>query len=138
MLLDEIKRIKSTKRDLRNFGLTIGIVLLILSCLLYILKSEINLYLLTGGLIFIIFGLLIPPVLKPFQKVWMTLAIILNWFMTRIILSILFYFVLTPIGFARKIFGKKSLDLKYDKKQESYWNYREYKKFNKVDYEKQF
>ena len=138
MLLEEIKSIKSDKRDLRNFGLTIGIALGLLSALLWWKGKgsyEIFIYI---SLAFIILGLVLPRILKPLQIAWMTFAVILGWFMTRLILSVLFYIVFTGISLLAKLFGKKFLDLKIDKSKTSYWSYRESKPFNKNDYERQF
>lgn len=79
-----------------------------------------------------------PSVLKPLQKAWMTLAVILGWIMTRVILSILFYLVFTAIGGISRLLGKQFLDLKIDPSINSYWIKREPKTFNKSGYEKQF
>jgi hypothetical protein len=68
----------------------------------------------------------------------MTLAILIGWFMTRIILSILFYLVLTPTRLLARLFGKQFLDLKMDNSKKSYWNYRESKELKKSEYERQF
>ena len=138
MLRDDIKNIKSSTKDLTKFGITVGIALVIPGCILLFLKRENYPYFLFCGLVFILSGLVIPRILKPIQKIWLTMAVIIGWFMTRVILSILFYFVLTPIGLILRIFGKKFLELKYEKSQQSYWNYREAKEFKKIDYERQF
>ena len=62
----------------------------------------------------------------------------MGWVMTRVILTILFFTVLTPLGFIAKLFGKNFLDLKLDKEQNSYWEIREKKEIKPIDYEKQF
>jgi len=68
----------------------------------------------------------------------MTLALLLGWFTSRVILTILFYLVLTPIGFIAKIFGKKFLSLKIDDGAKSYWEKREVKSTDLTEYERQF
>lgn len=137
MLLEEIKNIKSEKKDLRNFGLTIGIAAAVLSGLLW-WKGK-DTYTIFGILsaAFLFFGFLLPNLLKPLQKAWMTLAVIIGFVMTRVILSILFYIVFTIIGVLSRLFGKQFLDLKMDRMQNSYWIKRE-KKIDKSSYEKQF
>ena len=62
----------------------------------------------------------------------------MGWFMTRVILSLLFYLVVTPIGLIARLSGNQFLDVKMDDSQTSYWNYRKTKKDEKEDYEKQF
>jgi len=140
VLLEEIKNIKSEKRDLRNFGITIGIALGILGGLLWCRGRDTYSYFLIFSAAFILFGLVMPALLKPLQKAWMTLAVIMGWFMTRLILAVLFYLVFTPIGILSKLFGNKFLDLKVEKSNKSYWIYKEKETlpFNKSKYEKQF
>ena len=138
MLLDEIKNIKSSKRDLRNFGLTLGIIFFVLGGLFFWFGKGAYPYLLLLGIGFILPGLFIPRALLPIQKIWMTIAIIIGWLMPRVILSVLFYLMFTSIGFISKLFNKQFLDLKIDKSEKSYWNYRDKRKLDSSEYEKQF
>jgi len=137
-IFSEIKNIKESSADLRKFGATIGIVLLVIAAIL--LWTGKPAYPVWGviGIVFIIAGLLFPAALKPLNKVWMTLAIILGWVMTRVILSILFYFALTSLRFIAMIFNKRFLNLKIDHSAASYWEKREKKPFDPSTYERQF
>ena len=137
-LKEEIKNIKSGKRELRQFGITIGIVLGLLGGLFFLRQKDFYAYFLIFSAAFFISALVLPALLKPVQKIWMSLAIGIGWFMTRVILTILFYLVVTPIGILAKIFGKRFLDLKFDKNTDSYWIARESVKFDKRSYENQF
>ena len=138
MLLHDINNIKSTRKDLRNFGFVIGTFLAGLGGFLFWSGKDTYVYFLISGVVFLLLGLLIPVVLLPLQKVWMAISVILGWFMTRVILSVLFYLVLTPLGLLTRLFKKQFLDLKIDKSQESYWNYRSIKEFDPGEYERQF
>ena len=138
MILEEIRNIKSEKSDLRKFGLIVGIVLGVLGGLLWWRGKDTWLIFIYISGALIILGLALPRILRPLQKAWMTLAVIMGWFMTRVILSILFYLVFTSIGLFSKLFGKQFLDLKYNNGRESYWIKREPRPFNKSNYEKQF
>ena len=138
MLKEEFKNIQETKKDLRKFGLTVGgVLLLIAALLLYFEKPSAPYFGVIGGILFLA-GLLIPQVLKPLNKIWMGLAIVLGFFMSRLILTILFYLILTPIAFIAKIVGKKFLILKYDKSANTYWEKRTHIQKITVDYERQF
>ena len=137
-MLEEIKNIKSEKRDLRKFGITIGIILLIITGFLFWKEKESFQILLTFGVTFCILGIAIPFILKPIYWVWMLFAIILGWIMTRVILSLLFYIIFTPIGLILQFFGKQFLELRWDKSKESYWNFRTNEHLKKENYEKQF
>ena len=83
-------------------------------------------------------GFLVPIILKPIYLVWMIFAVILGWFMTRFILSLLFYLVITPIGLVLRIMGKDLLELRKEEVQDSYWNMRDSEKEQNQNYEKQF
>ena len=138
MIVEEIRNIKSGKSDLRKFGITMGIVLILFGGLFLWRDKDYYIYLFIIAAAFIIPGLAAPVVLKPAYKVWMTIAIILGWIMTRVILSILFYLVVTPTGWLGWLFGKQFLDLKIDKDVSSYWIHKKPTKFDKTDYERQF
>ena len=137
-MLEEIKHIKTGKKDLRSFGVTIGIILLLVAgFLFYREKESFQTFLYIAG-VFIGLALILPSMLKPIYIVWMTFAVILGWFMTRVILSLLFYVIITPIGLVLRIFGKDFLDLKKQAVQGSYWNQRDSNFEKNQNYEKQF
>ena len=137
-MLEEIKNIKSEKSDLRKFGITIGVILLIISGFLYWKEKEsFQIFLIVGSVLFVL-GIVIPVILKPIYWIWMIFATILGWIMTRVILSLLFYIIVTPIGLIPRFFGKQFLELRWDKSKESYWNFRTNEHLKKENYEKQF
>ncbi len=137
-ILSEIKSIKETPAALKKFGLTIGVALLIITALLFWLNKSS--YTVWGiiGLLFILTAMFFPVVLKPLNKIWMSLAILLGWIMTRVILSVLFYLAITPLRFIALAFNKKFLDLKIDPSAKTYWEKREKKKIDPSTYERQF
>ena len=139
MLRKEIKHIQSSRKDLRSFGLVVGGVLAVIGAVFFWFNKPAYPYPLGIGVALILSGLLIPNLLKPLQKVWMTIAIILGWFMTRVILTVLYYTVFTFIGKTGKLFGKQFIEINWDKSQNTYWNYRELNEvIDKTVYEKQF
>ncbi|MFH1395211.1 MAG: SxtJ family membrane protein [Candidatus Omnitrophota bacterium] len=113
---------KTTKKDLRQFGIVLGIVLAAFGTI-HFLKHHINAYkwffsFSAGSLIF---GIFFPEKLKPVFKVFIKIAHAIGWFNTRVILLIVYYFIVTPIGFLMKVFGKDILDIKIDRTAKSYW-----------------
>jgi hypothetical protein len=138
MLKEEIKGIQSSKKDLRNFGLVVGGVLLLLGVLLLWRGKGSYPVFLACGTVLLLAGVLAPSLLKPIQRPWMILATGLGWLSTRIILSVLFYAILTPIGFFSRLWGKRFLSLRPDTSLKSYWNYREQRKPKPEEYERQF
>ena len=136
-MLEEIKNIPYSKRDIRSFGITMGIILFIISGLLMYYNKEIYQIIGIIALTFVGLGLIIPVVLKPLYFVWMTFAAILGWVMTRVILSLVFYLIITPIGLLTKLLGEDFLALKRVE-SDSYWNYRDSAEELNQNYEKQF
>lgn len=133
---NEVKLLNVSKMILRKFGLLVGGVFLLIGFLINnSSQSSIGtIFLLMGGLL-LIFGLLLPNSLSVVYKVWMSLAFVLGWVMSRVLLIILFYGVITTIGYIAKIMGKKFLDLKFEPNKNSYW----IKKSDaKIDYSKMY
>lgn len=139
MIVEEIKNIRSGKKELRKFGITMGTVIGIIGGLLFWREKTYYIYFLGVSFAFFLFGFAIPFILKPIHKFWMGLAVLMSWVMTRVILSILFYFGITPISFLARLFGKDFLGLKFNKNtKSSYWILKERKKLERESYEKQY
>ena len=136
-MFEEIKNIKTSSKDIRSFGITIGIILFIISAILFFYDKSIYQIIAYTGSGFISLGLIIPILLKPIYILWMTFAVILGWVMTRLILSAVFYLIITPIGIITRLLGEDFLNLKKNK-TDSYWNNRESLEELNQDYEKQF
>lgn len=117
----EIVKLPTTPKDLRKFAITMAVVLGFLSALTWYKDSWSFPYLLGLAIAFLGFGLLKPTFLKPVYIGWMTLAIFLGFFMTRIILSLLYYSVFSIGGLIVRITGKDMLDERYDADAETYW-----------------
>jgi len=135
---EEIRNIKSGKKEVRQFGITIGIVLGLLGGLLFLRQKDFYAYFLIFSAAFFVSALVLPALLKPVQKVWMSLAIVIGWFMTRVILTVLFYLVVTPIAIVARIFGKRFLDTALNRDVNSYWITRKPAAVEKEGYENQF
>jgi hypothetical protein len=138
MFKEEFQNIKETKRDLRKFGLTVGGVLLGISVLLFFFEKSSAIYFTIIGVLLFISGIIVPQILKPLNKIWMGLAIILGFFMSRIIITFLFYIALTPISIIAKLVGKKFMILNFNKSAKTYWEKRTIIKKKPIDYERQF
>jgi hypothetical protein len=135
---NEFKEIKSGKKQLREFGLTIGIILVILGGIAVWRGKCAGIPLLTLGTVLIVLGLGAPEVLKVPQKLWMALAVVIGFFMSRLVLAVLFYAVITPIGIIMKLFGKDVLDERINKGAASYWTERPAGEKSKESYENQY
>jgi hypothetical protein len=89
-MLEEIKNINGSKKDLRNFGLLIGLILVLLGGVLFWKEKASYFYFLVIGFILVGTGIFVPNVNKPIYQVWMTFANMIGWIMTRVVLAILY------------------------------------------------
>jgi len=137
MIWEEIKAIQSSRKDIRNFAFTVGGVLLAIGVLRgHHHKPGAAVWMALGGLL-ITAGLAAPEALRPLQKAWMSLAVVMGWVSSRVVLTALYYGVLSPLSLACRLSGKKFLDLKIDRSQKTYWNLRAAEPLDKSAYEKQ-
>jgi len=138
MLKDELKYIDKSDDAVKKTGLTVGVVLILVSLLLWYLGKNSFMYFSIVGGLFVILAFIAIPILRPFHKLWMMLALLMGFVMSRVILTLLYYLVLTPIGLLAKLVGKKFLSLGFDKKAKTYWENRENVIKQQIDYERQF
>jgi hypothetical protein len=139
VIRQEIKELKTGTKELRQFGLLVGGVFAALGIVYYLRGKAIFPWFVVpgGGLIFS--GLFFPKVLKLVYLVWMTLAIVMGFVISHVLLTALFYLAVTPVGLLARLCGKDFLGLKLDRKAKTYWIARErVKERSKLDYEQQF
>lgn len=114
--------IDPTKKDLRNFGLIMGGMLPLIFGLLIPWIWDFNMpsWPWIASLIFVSLALALPQALKVVYKYWLKFAHVLGWVNTHIILTIVFYFIIMPTGFVMKLFRKDVMKRKYDRQCQSY------------------
>ena len=137
-MYDDLKNIRKDNKAIRDFGILIGFILLIIAGILFYKERESYELIILLGIASIGLGLVMPIILKPFYLVWMIFATILGWIMTRLILGLLFYIIVSPIGLISRLFGKRFLELKNSSINSSYWNYKNSHRISHKDLEKQF
>jgi len=121
MIREEIKGLKTGTRELRNFGLLVGAVLVALGLLFLIRGKARYPYFIAPGILLLLFGAVFPRALKYFYFAWMSLAIVFGFIVSTLILTLFFILVITPIGLAARLFGKDFLRLKLDRRESTYW-----------------
>ncbi len=104
----------SQDKQLRFFGLLVGGIFVILAVWPPVLRNETpRFWALMLGFALITPAIISPGVLKWPYRVWMQVGYVLGWLNSRIIMTILFYFVFTPVGFIRRM-GHDPLNRKFD------------------------
>ena len=104
----------------RNFVIVFFIVFLIVAIYPLINSNEIQIWSLILSLLFLILGLINSKILTPLNKLWFKFGIFLGKIISPIIMGIIFFFVVTPIGFIMRLLSKDILNLKYNN-ENSYW-----------------
>ena len=108
----------------RSFGIVFFIVFLIVALYPLLNDNPLRLWSLIIALIFLVLGLIKSNILTPLNILWMKFGMFLGVFISPIIMGIIFFLVVTPIGLIMRLFGKDLLNLKKNKTQ-SYWLARE-------------
>ncbi len=115
----------------KNFGITFFFVFLILSIIFFFKSSLFVVIFFSISLLFLILGLKNSLILTPLNKLWFKFGLLLGKIVSPIIIGIIFFLVITTIGFLmKKIFSKNLLNLKKDTKTKTYWKHREEKNYN--------
>ena len=124
-----------TQSSNRSFGILFFVVFLIIS--LWPLKNgnNLNFYFLTASIIFLILGVLNSKLLSPLNKTWIKFGEILGLIISPIVMSLVYFVILTPVSLIVRLFGKDLLGLKFIKENETYWIKR---KKNLTSMDKQF
>ena len=104
----------------RSFGKVFFIIFFLIALYPLLSDQEIRLWALIISAIFLILGLLKSKLLTPLNKLWFRFGIFLGKIITPIIMGIIFFIVVTPIGLIMRLIGKDLLNLKYNK-EKSYW-----------------
>ena len=91
-----------------------GMALVLIGLILYIVFRFEPLLLITVGLLIV--DMTVPKLFKPFAWLWFGFSIIIGSFVSRVILTILFFALITPIGLIRKLAGKDPMQLNKWKK----------------------
>jgi hypothetical protein len=98
-------------RELRRFGLLMGGVIAgLFGTLIPLLKGHaLPLWPWVLAALFVLPALAFPKALGPVHRVWMRIGHALGWVNTRILLTLVFYLVVTPMGLAMRALGKDPL-----------------------------
>lgn len=100
----------ATRKELRQFGFLVGAVFTIIGLWPLVFRGEpVRLWVAGMGGLLIVIGGLLPSVLAPIHKGWMWIGYILGWINTRILLGIVFYALVTPIGLVFRLMGKDTM-----------------------------
>jgi hypothetical protein len=100
----------ATRKELRQFGLLVGAIFTVIGLWPLVFRGEpLRLWAIGVGGVLIVCGGILPQLLAPIHKGWMWVGHILGWINTRILLGIVFYALVTPIGLVFRLMGKDTM-----------------------------
>ena len=104
----------------RSFGIVFFVVFLLIALYPLTNNGEIRLWSVIISLFFLVLGILNSKILTPLNKIWFRFGIFLGKIISPLIMGIIFFLVVTPIGLIMKTLRKDLLNLKYSKNK-TYW-----------------
>ena len=70
--------------------------------------------------IFVLGATLVPQWLQPVETVWLFIGEKLGWFNSRVILALVFFLVIAPMGLLRRVFGIDPMARRFDRNVSTY------------------
>ncbi|HUA51665.1 MAG TPA: hypothetical protein VMB81_05845 [Candidatus Sulfotelmatobacter sp.] len=107
----------------RVFGLVIAAALCLISAV-RLWRGTSIVYPAIGAAAFAVLAILVPRALRPLNILWFRFGLLLHAIVTPIVLGLMFYTTITPLGWLMRAFGKRPLALEFDQNAASYWIHR--------------
>ena len=108
------------KNSNKSFGILFFVAFLIISLWPLLKGNDLRIWSLIISILFLILGLLKSKFLTPLKRIWIKFGELLGKIISPIVLAIVFFIVVTPIGLFMKILRKDLLNIKFTK-DKSYW-----------------
>jgi len=105
----------------RSFGLVFAVAFLLIALLPLLSGRGMRIWSLGVALAFALVAFIAPAVLRPLNRLWTQLGLLLHRIVSPIVLGIMFFLVITPMGVAMRILGKEPLRLRRDPHARTYW-----------------
>ena len=116
-----MEHMEVTKRMLRQFGLIVGGIFLLIGLWPFVWRQEpVRIWAVALASLLMGAGLIVPGLLKHTYQGWMWVGHVLGWVNTRIILGVLFYGVVTPMGLVMKLTGRDPMRRSFEPDAQTY------------------
>ena len=104
----------------RSFGIVFFIVFLLIAIYPLINSGELRLWSLIISIFFLVLGLINSKILNPLNKLWFKFGVFLGKIISPLVMGIIFFLVVTPIGLIMRLLNKDLLKLNFNKTN-TYW-----------------
>ncbi len=111
------------KKGYRKFGLTMGLVIALLFGFLlpWLFDKPILKWPWIISAVLVIWAVVLPNTLAVIYGPWMKFGHLIGTFNTKIILTLVFFLIFTPVSIFFKLMGKDAMKRKYDRTISTYW-----------------
>ncbi|MGB0670248.1 MAG: SxtJ family membrane protein [Rhodospirillales bacterium] len=105
----------------RSFGIVFAVVFAFIGLVPLFKGVEPRWWSLGVGTVFLALAFLAPKTLTPLNKLWFRFGLLLHHIVNPIIMGLLFFLTITPIGLIMRALGKRPLNLPFEPDKPSYW-----------------
>src|SRR6185369_16519698 len=105
---------KTDAAQLRKFGLLVGGIFCAIGLWPIVRGAGPRSWALIAGVLLILPALLAPRILAPVYRIWMTVGEALGWINTRILLGVVFYGLITPMGLIKRLRREDPMRRRHD------------------------
>jgi len=109
------------KNDLRNFALIWSAIFMMIGLAPLFKSGSPRIWVLSISVLFLLTAFIKPIILDSFYQLWLKIGNVMGGIVSRVMLSILFYLVFTPVAAVLRLMGKDLLNKKIDRAASSYW-----------------
>ena len=104
----------------RSFGIVFFFIFLLISVYPLLYNENIRIWSLIISITFLFLGIINSRILTPFNHIWFKFGLVLGRFISPLIMGLVFFLVVTPIGLLMRVFKKDLLNLRFDN-NDTYW-----------------
>ena len=105
----------------KSFGIVFAFIFLLISLYPLVDNKDVRLWSVIISLIFFLLAYVVPKVLSIPNKLWFRLGMFLGAVFTPIVMALVYFTTVVPIGLIMRLMGKDLLRQKLDKSTKSYW-----------------
>lgn len=122
MMNHDVKKTQFTAKELRDFALIMaGMLVLMFGLVLpWLFAYSTPYWPFIAAFGFIVVGLIKPVLLGPVNRIWLKISDVLGWVNTRLVMGVIFFLLIVPIGLVMRIFTKDPLNNNWSSTQKSY------------------
>jgi hypothetical protein len=105
----------------RQFGIVFTVVFTIVAVWPLVRGNSIRWWSVGVAAVFLVIAAIAPRLLAPLNAVWLWIGLLLHRCVSPIVLGLVFFSTVTPIGLVLRALGKDPLRLQFDPKAPTYW-----------------